>query len=164
MMTLPKIVERQAQPYVALRRTVKVPFGPVIDATLPRLWQWIGDHHVEPVGPPFFKYNLIDMENELEIEFGAPTDRVLPPDGEVVTGTLPAGRYAMLTYHGPYDNLREVTAMLIGWVNERGEEFDIEQTPRGERFASRLEIYPNDPREVPDPADWETVLAFKLMD
>ncbi len=164
MLTLPKIIDRPAQPYVAMRRTVKIPFGEVIDATLPRLWQWIGDHHVEPVGPPFFKYNLIDMASELEIEFGAPTATLLQPDELVVTGTLPAGRYATLTYHGHYDKLMEVTAVLIGWAREQGLQFDMEATPKGDRFASRLEVYPNDPKEVPNPEDWETVLLFKLKD
>jgi effector-binding domain-containing protein len=164
MLTLPKIVEREAQPYVALRRTVRMPFGDTVDATMPKLWQWIGDHRVEPVGPPFFKYNVIDMASELEIEFGAPTSLVLEPDREVVTGTLPAGRYATLTYHGHYDNLMDVTAVLNGWVKERGLEFDMQPTAKGDKFACRLEIYPNDPREVPEPENWETVLAFKLKD
>lgn len=164
MLSLPKIVEREAQPYVAMRRAVTLPFGEVVDATLPRLWQWIGAHRIEPVGPPFFKYNVIDMAHELEIDFGAPTASLLQADGEVVTGTLPAGRYATLTYHGNYADLVEVNAVLIGWANLHRLRFDMESTPQGDRFACRLEIYSNDPREVPDPRDWETVLAFKLAD
>jgi effector-binding domain-containing protein len=164
MLTLPKLVEREAQPYVAMRRLVKLPFNDVVDATLPKLWQWIGDHQVELAGPPFFKYNLIDMASELEIEFGAPTATLLPGDAEVVTGTLPAGRYATLTYHGPYDDLMEVNAVLIGWANLHQYRFDMQPTPKGDKFACRLEIYPNDPREVPDPRDWETVMAFRLKD
>jgi len=164
MLTLPKIVERKAQPYVAMRRKANIPFGAVIDATMPKLWQWIEDHRVEPTGPPFFKYNLIDMAREMEIEFGAPTTTLLEPDDQVVTGTLPAGRYATITHHGHYDNLMEVNAVLIGWVNQHGYKLDMEPTSEGERFASRIEIYPNDPREVPNPEDWETVLAFKLAD
>ena len=164
MLTLPKIVEREAQPYVAIRKSVRMPFGETVDATLPQLWQWIGSHRVEPAGPPFFKYNVIDMANELEIEFGAPTATLLQPDELVVTGTLPAGRYATLTYHGNYANLVEVNAVLIGWCNLHQYRFDMAPTPKGDSFASRLEIYPNDPREVPNPDDWETVLAFKLAD
>ena len=164
MLTLPKIIERAAQPYVALRRIVKIPFGATVDATMPKLWQWIGEHHIEPVGPPFFKYNLIDMVSELEIEFGAPTASVPMADGEAVVGTLPAGRYATLTYHGHYDKLRDVNAVLIGWMKEEGLGFDMEPTNVGNRFACRLEIYPNDPREVPEPENWETVLAFKLKE
>ena len=164
MLTLPKLVEREAQPYVALRRTVKLPFNDVVDATMPKLWQWLGEHQLEPAGPPFFKYNVIDMAGELEIEFGAPTATLLSTDADVVTGTLPAGRYATLTYHGPYSELMEVNAVLIGWVNLHQYQLDREPTPKGDRFGCRLEIYPNDPREVPDPKDWETVLAFKLKD
>ena len=116
MLTLPKIIELPPQPYLAMRRLVQIPFGPVIDATMPKLFKWIGDHRVEPSGPPFFKYNVIDMAKELEIEFGVPTATVLPADADVVTGTIPAGRYATLTYHGHYDNLVEVTSVLIGWA------------------------------------------------
>ena len=150
MLTLPKIVDRPAQPYVAIRRTVKLPFGDVIDTTLPKLWTWIGDHRVEPAG--------------LEIEFGAPTATLLRPDDLVVTGMLPAGRYATLTYHGHYDKLVEVTGVLLGWAMEQGLKFDVKATPRGVVLASRLDIYPNDPREVTNPDDWETVLMFKLAD
>ena len=164
MLTLPKIVDRPAQPYVAMRRTVRMPFGDVIDATMPKLFQWVGAHGVEPVGPPFFKYNVIDMANELEIELGVPTRSVPGADSEVVTGTLPAGRYATITHHGHYKDLMEVNAVLIGWARLHQYEFDMVPTPKGDRFACRLEIYPNDPREVPNPDDWETVLAFKLMD
>ncbi len=163
MLTLPKIAEREAQPYVALRRRVTIPFGEEVGATVPKLWQWLEAHRVESAGPLFFKYNLIDMPR-LEIEFGVPTEAPVQPDGELVAGVLPAGRYATLTYHGHYDNLIEVTAVLIGWCNLHRYAFDSEQTPEGERFASRLELYPNNPDEVPDPADWETVLMFKLKD
>ena len=164
MLTLPKIVERAAQPYVGMRRTVKIPFGEVIDATLPRLFEWVGAHRVEPAGPPFFKYNLIDMANGLEIDFGVPTATLLEPDETVVTGTLPAGRYATLTFHGHYDKLMDATAVLVGWAKERAVEWDSEMTPEGEKFASRLEIYPNDPREVPNPDDWETEIWIKVRD
>ena len=164
MMTSPKIVERQAQPYVAMRRTVKIPFNAVIDATMPKLFEWVGAHRVEPVGPPFFKYNVIDMAHELEIEFGVPTASVLAGDAEVVTGTLPAGSYATVTYHGHYDKLIEVTAALIGWAKERGIIWDMEATPKGDRFAGRFEVYPNDPREVANPDDWETEIWIKVAE
>lgn len=164
MLTPPRIAERTAQPYVAIRRAVTIPFGAVIDATMPKLFGWIGDHGVEPGGPPFFKYNVIDMAGELEIEFGVPTATLLQPDDVVVTGTLPAGRYATVTLHGHYDKLIDATAVLFGWARERGLEWDVAQTPKGDRFAGRFEVYPNDPREVPNPDDWETEIWIKLRD
>jgi effector-binding domain-containing protein len=162
MLTEPRIVERTAQPYVAIRRTVGIPFSDVVDATLPKLWQWIETHGTEPAGPPFFKYNVINMPDSLEIEFGAPLAAPPDADGEVVAGTLPAGRYATLTYHGPYEGLLAANGALIDWAMAQKLDFDAQSTPQGERFACRLESYTNDPREVPDPADWETVLHFKL--
>jgi len=162
MLTEPKIVERAAQPYVAMRRTVKIPFGDTVDTTMPKLWKWIGDHRVEPIGPPFFKYNVIDMANGLEIEFGAPVAVAPKADDDIVSGILPAGRYASLIYHGHYDGLMEATGALLGWADRNGHKFDMQPTPKGDKFACRLEIYPNDPREVPNPDDWETILAFKL--
>ncbi|MDR3472030.1 MAG: GyrI-like domain-containing protein [Devosia sp.] len=162
MLTLPKIVERGAQPYVAIRRTVKIPFGDVIDATMPKLFQWLAANGVEPAGPPFFKYNVIDMANDLEMEFGVPTSTLRDPDGVVVTGTLPAGRYATVVNHGHYDQLMDATMVLIGWAKERGLSWDVEQTPKGDKFAGRFEVYPNDPREVPNPDDWETEIWIKL--
>ena len=164
MLTEPKIVERRAQPYVAIRKTVQIPFGDTIDATMPKLWKWIGEHQVEPVGPPFFKYNIIDMAKGLEIEFGAPVATVRPADDLIVTGTLPAGSYATVTYHGHYDGLMDATATLLGWADREGHKLDMQPTPKGDKFACRLEIYPNDPKEVPEPENWETVLAFKLAE
>jgi effector-binding domain-containing protein len=164
VLTLPRIVERKAQPYVAIRRVVKIPFGDVIDATLPRLFQWIGANGIEPAGPPFFKYNVIDMANDLEMEFGVPTATLLQPDDVVVTGALSAGRYATVTNHGHYDQLMDATAVLIGWAKERGIQWDVEETAMGDKFAGRFEVYPNDPREVPNPDDWETEIWIKLRD
>ena len=164
MLTLPKLVTREAQPYVGMRRTVTIPFGNVVEATMPKLFQWVGQHSVEPVGPPLFKYNVIDMERGIELEFAVPTARLLTADDEVVVGTLPAGRYATLTLHGHYDKLMEATAALIGWARERGISWDSQMTAQGERFAGRFEVYPNDPREVPNPDDWETEIWIKTKD
>jgi len=164
MITQPKVVARDAQPYVGLSRTVKIPFGDVVDATMPKLFQWLGEHGVEPVGPPFFKYNVIDMARGLEIEFAAPTAAVQAGGDGAVAGELPAGRYATLTHHGPYDQLMAATAALLDWIEQQGLAVDAAPSPEGDRFVARFEVYTNDPREVPDPKDWETELWMKLKD
>ena len=164
MLTSTRITERAAQPYVAMRRRVTIPFGAVIDATLPELFRWLEIHGVEPAGPRFFKYNVIDMARELELEFGVPTSGPVAGDAATVFGTLPAGRYATLTLHGHYDKLIDATGVLIDWVRGRGLAFDSEVTPEGERFVGRFEIYPNDPGEVPNPDDWETEIWIKLQE
>jgi effector-binding domain-containing protein len=75
---------------------------------------------------------------------------------------LPAGRYATLDWNGPYEALEQLTAMLIGWVQLIGHEFDMVGKADGDHFACRLEIYETDPGAVPNPADWVTTLVFKL--
>lgn len=161
-LTLPTIEPRDAQPYAAVRRAVTIPFGgevgPAVDAVL----AWLAAQGVEPQGPFFIKYNLIDMPR-LEVEFGFPTAELLSPGDGIVTGVLPAGRHQVMTYHGHYDELVHVTAMFQAWGAVDGLTYDSELTPLGERFASRLEIYANDMTGLP-PEEWETILAVRLKD
>lgn len=159
-LTLPTIIERAAQPYAAARRAVTIPFDEVIGPAISEVLAWLAGRHVEPDGPFFIKYNIIDMPR-LEIEIGFPTATLLPASIGITTGTLPAGRYQTLTYHGHYDELVHVTGMFQAWGGVDGVTYDSEPGPQGERFACRLEIYTNDMASLP-PAQWETVLAVKL--
>jgi len=165
MLTLPKIVERAAQPYVAIVSTVTMPvIGPTAEALLPEVHRWLAQRRITPGGPPFFKYNVIDMARQLEIEFGVPTADAVDGDTRVHAGRLPAGRYASLVHRGPYDELYDTNAVLIGWAKERGIHWDAEETAAGTRFGCRLEIYRTDPRQEPDPAKWETEVAIRIAD
>src|SRR5262249_59166819 len=106
--------------------------------------------------------NLIDMARQLEIEFGVPTNKPVAGDERVHPAILPAGRYASLVHWGPYEQLYDANAALIGWAKERGVKWDVAATPEGDRFGCRLEIYRTDPREEPDPAKWETEVAIRV--
>ncbi len=163
MLTLPKLVERPAQPYVAIREKVAIPFNETVDRVLPELFGTLKSRGIEGSGPVFFKYNIIKMP-ELEVEFAVPVATPMPADGRLIAGVLPAGRYAQLTYWGPYDKLVDVTAVLIGWARQCGIEWDVKEAPDGDHFAARFEIYENDPSEEPDPNKWETTLAIKVRD
>ena len=163
MLTLPKIVERSAQPYVAIRQQVRMPFGEAVDRAFPEVFGWLEANGMRPAGAPFIKYNVIQMPR-LELEFGVPVEAASKSDGRVLAGTLPGGRYATLTYWGAYDNLMDVNAVLIGWAKEKGIRWDAVETPNGDRFAGRLEIYETDPREEPDQSKWKTEVAIRLAD
>ncbi len=163
MLTLPAIVERPSQPYVAIRERVTIPFGPVVDRVMPELFATLKARGIAPAGPVFFKYNLVAMP-DLEMEFGVPVATAVGAAGRLVAGMLPGGRYAQLTYWGHYDHLMDANAVLIGWAKEVGLVWDSVATADGERFASRFEMYPNSPDEEPDPSKWETTVAIKLRD
>jgi effector-binding domain-containing protein len=165
MLTTPKIIERADQPYVAIGADV----GPGdLGSTGPRLHRelrgWLRDRSIEPAGPPFFKYNVIDMARGFEMEFGFPTTRLVEATMPVISSTLPRGRYATLVYSGPYDKLVEANAALLDWGKENHITWDATPTPKGDRFACRLEIYRTDEAKQPDPEQWETEVTIRLSD
>ena len=163
MLTLPKLVARPAQPYVAIREKVVIPFNDAVDRVMPELFGTLKRKGIEGAGPVFFKYNIIKMP-ELEVEFAVPVATLVATDGRLVAGVLPAGRYAEVTYWGPYDKLMDVNAVLIGWARQCGIEWDVKEASDGDHFAARFEIYHNDPSEEPDPNKWETTVAIKVRD
>jgi effector-binding domain-containing protein len=96
------------------------------------------------------------------MEAGVPTAAPVAGDGEVIAGTLPAGRYATVTHIGPFDQLADATAALLDWAARQGLTWDTTDTDAGQRWAARIEFYLTDPREEPDPAKWRTDLTFRL--
>jgi hypothetical protein len=106
---------------------------------------------------------VIDMEHALEVEVGVPVATVLDGDEQVLAGVLAPGRYATLRYTGHPDGLVGPTAFLLKWAGEQNLTWDVTQTPGGERWGSRLEIYETDPAVEPDMTKWTTQLAFRLL-
>ena len=163
MQDVPRIVERAAQPYVAVRRAVSMPFGDAVPGIMDTLFHELEAQEIQSVGPVFFKYNLIRMP-DLEIEVGVPVAEGTEPGGGLAGGVLPAGRYVRSVHLGHYDELVEATGRVIDWASRNGHEWDSTMTPEGERFASRLETYTNGPDEEPDPGKWETIIEIKVRD
>lgn len=163
MLTLPKITDQQATPYVAIKAQVSLPFDDQIPGILRRLFDHLKKNGVQPTGPVFFKHNFIAMP-AIEMEFGVPVERVQETKDDIVSGVLPAGRYVEITYFGPYDDLLTVNGILIGWARLTGLVFDARETADGEWFANRLEVYHNSPDEEPDPQKWQTTVTIKLKD
>jgi effector-binding domain-containing protein len=158
------IEERAAQPYMSITGLVTMQQIPQIADRMPELFRWLGERGIEDAGPPFFKYNLIDMERELEIEVGVPVADVLEGDDAVRPGVLPAGRYAVVTHVGHPRQLVQATAALLDWAAKQGLAWDRAPTDRGERWGCRIEVYRTDPTVEPDMNKWETELAFRLAD
>ena len=163
--TDPSVVERPEQPYVAMRANVTMQsIGEVLPPLTSRVGEWIGRHGVQPIGAPFWKYDVIDMAREMVVEVGFPVAGSVEGDDSVIVGALPAGRYATLVHTGHPQELVAATGRLLDWGAEQGLRWDVEESPEGERWGSRLEIYLSDPAEQPDMSQWETMLAFRLAD
>src|SRR5437016_4708733 len=104
MMTEPKLEQREEQRYVGIRTRVAVKdIGTVMPALHREVNAWLGRQSVAPSGPPFFRYLVIDMEKEMEMEGGVPIASALAGEGRIQADILPAGRYATLIHTGHYD-------------------------------------------------------------
>jgi effector-binding domain-containing protein len=163
MSSAPEIVTRAEQPYAAIRvRVTMADLAAVVPPLNQEVFAWLGARGAASAGPPFWKYNVIDMARELEIEAGVPVAAAVAGDDRVVSGVLPAGRYATLTHVGHPSELMAATKALLDWAAEQGLTFDMTPGDDGDRWASRLENYLTDPSQEPDMSQWVTELAFKL--
>ncbi|WP_112502597.1 GyrI-like domain-containing protein [Rhizobium sp.] len=163
MLTMPKIITREPQRYVAVRLPVVIPFDREVDPAFDELFEAFAGVQVKPDGVEFIKFNVVDMPR-LEIEIGMTTDAAIPLTGRLIESVLPAGRFVSMTYTGSYDGLYDATAMLVGWAKEKELRWDSTKTPTGETFACRLEVHDNNPSIEPDPSRLVTTLLFKLAD
>ena len=162
MSSAPEIETRAEQPYVAVRAKVTMGEIAAFARRFGEVFGWLDSHGLVPAGPPFFKYNVIDMARELEMEAGVPVATATDGDDQIVAGVLPAGRYATLTHVGHPSELMAATKALLDWAAEQGLAWDVTPSEDGDRWACRLENYLTDPEQEPDMSKWVTQLAFKL--
>jgi effector-binding domain-containing protein len=160
----PEITQRAPQPYVGISSWVTMAAVGSVADRLPEIFGWLGARGIAPAGPPFFRYHVIDMDGRLLVEAGVPVVSAIDDAGDIRAGTLPAGRFAVMTHIGAPETLVAATAALLDWAEARGLAFDLSHVPEGEKWGCRVEFYLTDPAEQPDTAEWQTQLAFRLAD
>jgi effector-binding domain-containing protein len=133
----------------------------IVDGLRKELSTWIEARGLEAAGPSFLRYHFIDMQGEMDIEYGIPIAKHVPGDARVTAGTLPAGRYASLVYvgHGYTGN-----KALIGWGEANGIIWDRWNDAKGDGFRCRYEMYLTDPKVEPRKTKWEVEVAIKLRE
>jgi effector-binding domain-containing protein len=170
-MTEPQIEQRDALPYVAIRSHVTDGLPAVVDRSFPQLFAWLGQHGIEPAGPPFIRYLEVDQSGEpLEIEVAAPIAAQTEPatDDTVRAGTLPAGRYVTALHTGPYrhddvPDLGDAQAALRAWMDEEGM-VTSRPSERGSSLPCCVEHYRIGPPSEQDWTKWETELAYLVVE
>jgi len=159
----PAVYERTDEHYMGIR--VQTPFKgmfTLIDKHLfKELREWVKQAGVEPAGKPFFRFYVINMDGEMDVEVGIPVATALAGDGRVCAGVMPAGRYASLNYIGTgYTG----SGALTRWIIENGYVIDEWDVPEGTAFRARYERYLTDPKIQPRKSKWEVEVAIKLKD
>jgi effector-binding domain-containing protein len=158
----PRIDDRNEQAYLGIRtQTPMKGMFQVVDRLFKELNAWKQQHDVEPAGPPFLRYHVIDMTGEMDIEVGIPVAAALPGDERVTPGVLPAGRYASVVYVG---NGFTGNKTLVEWAKTNGIAWDRWDHPNGDAFRSRYESYLTDPKVEHRKTKWEVEVAIKLAD
>jgi effector-binding domain-containing protein len=161
----PQLVSREVQPYVSI--TNVVPMGSLGEQLPPQIGEifgWLAARGIQPDGPPFWKYNRIDMEGDLEVEVGVPTAEQVSGDERVQGHLLPGGNYVLAEHVGHPDKLVDATGELLDWARANGLRWDMSESNDGELWAARVEEYLSDPISQPDMDKWQTNLIFKLAD
>ena len=161
----PQIQTRAAQHYAGIPATVAMNrISAAVDEALPELFGWLAGQGIAPAGPPLIRYLIIDMLGELQIELGVPVATPVTASGRVQPAVLPEGSYAVLRHTGPYDGLTASNAALLQWAQEKGIAFDTWETAEGQAWRGRAEHYLTDPSQEPDPAKFETDVAFLISE
>ncbi len=157
----PQIQQRQVRPYLGISMAVTMQsLSEAVDEGFPELSGWLAGHGITPAGPPFIRYLVTDMENELQVELAVPVVAEVEGDDRIRYGVLPAGRSVTLRQVGPYDGLIASNAAVQAWAREHGIEMGTWDTGRGSAWRGRVEHYLTDPSAEPDPAKWEVDVAY----
>jgi effector-binding domain-containing protein len=169
-MTEPQIEQRDALPYLAIRCEVTGDIRAVVDRAFPQLFAWLGDHGVQPTGPPFIRFHEVDGAGEpLDIEVAAPVAAgARDEDGPVRPGLLPAGRYVTVLHVGPYSHesepdLGDAEAAIRDWIEGQGVVCS-RASERGSSLPCCVQHYRIGPPMEQDWTKWETELAYLVVE
>lgn len=125
--------------------------GSVVRATFAELYATLAANNVTPTGMPFLTASRPDG-GEMRIQVGVPCDA--PPAGaELFAGRLPAGRVAVATFRGRYEEIGPVYAELAAWIRDNGH--IVSGPPR--------EAYLTGPQDVTHPDDHVTEVIWPIV-
>jgi DNA-binding transcriptional MerR regulator/effector-binding domain-containing protein len=110
--------DRAAMPVIAMSASVlESEFAPFLDLAYPRLYGFLAARSVPPAGPAGALYPGDQFSDEpVEVTAFVPVDAPLDGDGEVESRVLPAGRVAVVTFTGPYDELTAAYRAVGTWL------------------------------------------------
>ena len=166
MITEPKIERRKKQHYVAIRMAVPIPFNKYLQPAWDEVYNWMMSKEIKPSGPAIIRYLTTDMSKELDIDVGFTVDKAVKGNERIIADFLPAGKYATLTYTGPYKGkgIFKATVALLEWAKENKVKWNITRKKGVEWWNGRAEFYFSDPEFEKDPTKFKTELAFLVAD
>lgn len=104
--------ERQTVHYIGVPLSARfsefgAPGGP--NEAIPRIYQWLGEHQVAPLGGPLYVYRHIgDSDDTVDLTVSVPIAGPIKPTDGLVIGSLPAGTYVVGRHIGAPDAIPAV--------------------------------------------------------
>src|SRR5215207_9331534 len=87
MIAEPKLEDRKEQRYVGIRMQVPMrKLKDIIPQSIDEIFSWLGKQGVEPAGPPFIRYHVINMAGKMDVEVGMPVENSLSGDERISAG------------------------------------------------------------------------------
>lgn len=158
----PKIYHRQETPTIGIR--IVTPFAGMfaqVDKIRKELAQWLKEQEIKTQCYGYLRYYVIDMAGDMDIEYGFCVERPVMGNGRIQPGSLPAGRYVSLIYSG---GGYQGNKALVEYVRANNLPVDRWDSPQGDNFRCRYEMYLTDPKIEHRKTKWDIEVAFKLRD
>lgn len=158
-----EISNRRSQPYVAIPVRASLSEWGKATALVAEVLAWIAERDLGLAGPPFFRYwTLGDHVTPFRLAVGAPVQRPVPCEGRIVSGEIPAGRYATAIHRGHPDRLISTIRELDEWLERERLRPRLGSVEGETTWIGRFEFYRTDPKEEPDLENWEIEVAYLL--
>jgi len=116
-----EIKELPPQPVLSIRKTVTMEELPAfIGISFSKLFPYLASLGEAPAGAPLALYYGEPTQQAIDAEICVPTSTVLQSSEEIKALELPGGRFASLTYVGPYEAMSQAYEKLAGWIADEG--------------------------------------------
>lgn len=160
----PKIEQRNVINYVAIAtKVLQQNIGAELPILWPEIFAWLGSKGVAPSGAPFIRYLSMGTGDGMSVEVGVPVATPLAGTTRITAGRFPAGRYAVLTFHGNYSGLPEANMAIHNWAEHNNSVLRPNEVARIDD-AVHAEFYPTDPQQEPEPAKWISEIVLRMRD
>lgn len=159
--------ERRAINYIGFPVSARfsefgAPGGP--NDAIPRIYQWLGEHHVTPLGGPLYVYRHIGSSDDMvDLTVAVPISEPVKPTDGLVLGGLPAGTYVVGRHVGAPDAIPAAHSRVKKWAEANGHCLNVLHDDNGGLWTGHAEHFLTDPTEEPDPSKWVTDLLFKTV-
>ena len=159
--------ERQTTHYVGVPVSARLaefgaPGGP--NETIPRIYQWLAEHEIAPLGGPLYIYRHVGgPEEPVDLTVAVPIAEPVKPSSGLVLGSLPKGVYVVGRHVGPPDEIPASHTEVKEWAAANGHRLDVLRDDGGTLWTGHAEHFLTDPTEEPDPSKWTAELLFKTV-